>query len=340
VTLRSLRLRALSLALVAAAVLAACGGGQAPAAEVDGEQTTDAELARDMDLFTFLSALNQSTCGTPVEGETQEAACARFTLTNVIQEDLVKHYAAANDLTVDETDVKATVTQLETNLGVEGLAAQLKEAGLVRADVEELARRLLLFGRVQTSMAEGSVTDEQVKAAYQERIGEFTDVEIAHILVQTEAEAKKIAEQATPKNFASLAAKDSIDTGSGANGGSLGVLSEASYLQGYDPTFMEAAFALDVGGISEPVQTQFGWHVIYLKERQARPLADVADQIRQELSGQAFDQWMREQLSSADITVNPKYGKFDPATGQVTAIRSTDSTGPFVSPSATASATP
>jgi len=270
---------------------------EAPAAEVDGDQTTDAQLAHDVELFTFLSALNQSTCGTPVEGETQDAACARFTLTNVIQEDLVKHYAAANDLAVDEADVQATVSQLETSLGAEELAKQLKDAGLTRADVEELARRLLLFGRVQTALAKDTVTDEQVQAAYDERIAEFTDVEIAHILVPTEAEAKKIAEEATPKNFASLAADYSQDPGSAQNGGSLGVQSEATYVQGYDAAFMDAALALDVGRISEPVQTQFGWHVIYLKERTPRPLADVADQIRQEVVMQNPTLTLWEQLT-------------------------------------------
>ncbi len=336
----SLRPRVLALALVAVLALAACDAAETSAAEVDGETITHEQLATDVKLFEFLTALSGSPCGQPVEGETQDSACARLTLTNLIQEDLVKHYAQVNSVVTDPTDVDNAMSQLETSLGgAAGLDKQLADSGLTRADLEALANRLLLFNAVQDAVTAEELTDERVQQIYDENITQYTTVEVAHILVDTRSEAEDVAAEATTKNFAALAKQRSQDPGSADNDGSLGPMVEATFVSQFDPTFVQAALALQPGQISEPVQTQFGWHVIYLMSREVAPLESVREQIVASAGAQAFTDWLQGQLTSAEIIVNPRYGVLDVATGQVTPVRSTNTDSPF-EPTASASAAP
>ena len=326
------------IAVLAALALASCSSAEPPAATVDGEKITDQQLAQDMDLFTFLASLSQGSCGQPVTGETPESACARFTLSNVIQVDLAKHYAQAHEITVDQATVASTVSQLETNLGgADKLDAQLKAGGVTRAAFTEFAHRLMLFDAVRTAVGQQAVSDAQLQQLYEQDKAQISQVHAEHILLKTQAEAQKIADEATPENFSELAKKYSIDPTAEQNGGDLGTVPGSQL----DPAFVAAALALDPGEISRPVQTQYGWHVILLVSVDTPSFEEVKEQLIAQASGQAFNDWMGEQLATADISVNPKYGKLDAKTGEVVPVRSTATGVPATSsPTAPASPTP
>ena len=101
--------------------------------------------------------------------------------------------------------------------------------------------------------------------------------EASHILVETKAEADRIRAEATLDNFAELAGENSTDEGSKEQGGSLGQIQRGQLV----PPFEKVAFALKDGEISDPVKTQFGWHVITVDVTPASTtsFADAADQI-------------------------------------------------------------
>lgn len=325
------------LAVVLALSLAACSAAKPSAAVVDGERVTDAQLAKDEVLFTFLTGLQKQPCGQKISGETQQSACARFTLSTLIQEALVKHYAAAHDVTVSDATVQGVISQVEQGVGgAAQLTQQLDASGLTMADFTALARRLLLFNEVQKAIGSQNITDAQVQQLYQQQKLQFTQIDAKHILVKTKAEADKIARMVTPKNFGTLAQKYSIDTGSAANGGALGPMPASSL----DATFVQAALALKPGQISAPVQTQFGWHIIELVSVTVTPLDQVRDQLIAPLANKAFGDWIQARLAHAAITVNPKYGSLDRSTGQVVPIRSTATTSSAPAAASTASPTP
>jgi foldase protein PrsA len=325
--------------LVVLFALSACGTSKPPAAVVDGETITDSQLAAQMVLFTFLGSLQRQPCGqadTSI-GESADAACARFTLSNLIQEDLVKHYATAHDITIAESDVTQAISQLETSVGgAKALDQKLQQNDVTRPEFVALAHRLLLFSKAQKAIGSAGVSDQQLRSLYEQDRTQFTQIHAKHILVKSESLARKIAAEATPKNFASLAKRYSTDTGSAAKGGDLGTLSASSL----DPAFVQAALALKPGQISQPVQTQFGWHVILLVSATVQPFDQVKDQLSGSIESQAFNTWMQGRLKDASITVNPKYGRFDASTGSVVPIRSTKSVASAsATPSATASVT-
>jgi parvulin-like peptidyl-prolyl isomerase len=119
-----------------------------------------------------------------------------------------------------------------------------------------------------------------------------------HILVDTEAQAKAVEELLKQGvDFAEVARKYSKDTGSGQNGGELGWAPASNYV----PEFANAVSTLPIGQISEPVKTQFGYHIIQVIAREDLPLS--ADQLTQKKQT-AFDEWLKSIHDSADITIN------------------------------------
>ncbi len=319
-------LRLIVMPVIAAALVAACSTGPSAAATVGESDITDEQLAQEAKLFTFLAALNQQECGgPPPDGETQESVCNRFTLGNMIQGSLIEDYAATNDISVKASEVDDIITNLDEQLTPEAVDAELGKLDLTRTDLEGLANQVLLFQAVQGAVAEEELGDEQLQQIYDDEILRFTTVEALHILVDTEAEAQDVYQQvtapgATQKTFEDLAKEVSTDTQSGANGGSLG----QGVASGYVPEFGEAAAALEPGTISEPVQSEFGWHVIYLVDKQVTPFDEAKTQLVEGEQGTLFNAWMRDQAETRGVEVNPKYGSFDVETLTVVAVNSTD----------------
>jgi len=105
------------------------------------------------------------------------------------------------------------------------------------------------------------------------------EVKARHILVETEAKARDILEKINRgEDFAKMAIENSIDPGTKGNGGLLGYFTKGQMV----PQFEQAAFGIDVGEVSDPVQSRFGWHLIKVEDKRDRPLPkfeEVKDQI-------------------------------------------------------------
>jgi parvulin-like peptidyl-prolyl isomerase len=116
-----------------------------------------------------------------------------------------------------------------------------------------------------------------------------------HILVGTEAEAKAALQLINQGvNFAEVAKKYSKDTGSGANGGDLGWFGKGAMVA----EFEEAAFKLKIGEISEPVKSQFGYHIIQVLGRQELPLDTSQYEQKKDTE---FSDWLTTTREAATI---------------------------------------
>ena len=139
-----------------------------------------------------------------------------------------------------------------------------------------------------------AVTEDAAKKIYDEKIATMKpqqEIHARHILVATEDEAKKVAERLkNGEDFATVAKEVSKDAG--AEGGDLGFFTRGQMLK----PFEDAAFALDVGQISAPVQTQFGWHIIKVEEKRDQPLPTF-DQVKEAIMGQLVQQKAQEVVS-------------------------------------------
>ncbi|HKL65891.1 MAG TPA: peptidylprolyl isomerase [Roseovarius sp.] len=155
----------------------------------------------------------------------------------------------------------------------------LSAAAQLRLDNE---RRAISAAEVIGEVTAGAVTDAALRDAYESEYGGTTDeteYRASHILVETEAKAQSlVGEIADGANFAALAQEHSTGP-SGPSGGELGWFGAGVMV----PEFEGAVTALDVGEVSDPVQTQFGWHVIKLNETRIKEQPSL-DEVRGELT--------------------------------------------------------
>ncbi|MEO5659835.1 MAG: peptidylprolyl isomerase [Polaromonas sp.] len=167
-------------------------------------------------------------------------------------------------------------------------------------DNMELARQTVLIRSLFDHERKANpVTDADVKAEYDKvaAANKAKEFKVSHILVETEDEAKKVeSDLKGGAKFEELATKLSKDPGSGAKGGDLDWVTAASLV----PEFSEAMVKLKKGETSQPVKSNFGWHVIRLddtREAQFPAFDQVKPQIRQQLEqqqAQKYQQGLRE----------------------------------------------
>lgn len=174
-------------------------------------------------------------------------------------------------------------------------------------------RRSLRAADVITQIADTAITEADIEEAYNARFEDAEDIpefSAAHLLVETEEEAKAAKTRIDEGAAFADVARD-VSTGpTGPNGGNLGWFGEGAMV----PEFEDAITSLDVGGVSEPFETQFGWHVATLLETrvQARPtLEELTPQIAQELQEEAITARLEELAAAATVT-EPEEGQFDP----------------------------
>jgi peptidyl-prolyl cis-trans isomerase C len=184
----------------------------------------------------------------------------------------------------------------------------------VKKRIAAVEKQVIMQAFMETK-AKTLVTDDQLRAAYAEKVAAAKgqeEVKAAHILVPTEEEAKKISaeiKKGTP--FEKLAKEKSTDKGSGANGGELGWFSKDKMVA----EFADAAFKLKKGEVSEPVKSEFGWHIIKLEDRRPLQIAsfdEMKESLRAGLANKAVQTYVEGLLKGANIKYYGPDGKEKP----------------------------
>jgi peptidyl-prolyl cis-trans isomerase C len=182
-----------------------------------------------------------------------------------------------------------------------------EETRRVRIALEN-ERRALMAAQVIEGLVSSAVTDDAVQEIYEQTYLQAEQAEefnASHILVESEEEAAAIVDELNGgADFAEVARAKSTGP-SGPNGGQLGWFAAGMMV----PEFQTAVEELEVGAISGPVQTQFGWHVIILNEKRTKeaPALDaVRGEIENQLSQQAVTQKIDELTNAAEVTRTAK----------------------------------
>jgi peptidyl-prolyl cis-trans isomerase C len=243
----------------------------------------------------------------PLRAE-DDPVVARVNGTDVRQSDLAM---AEEDLggNIPQMTPEAKREYLITFVGDMILVAKAAEAKKV-ADSNEFKQKLayartkLLMESYLQNEAKTAVTDAELHKVYDEAIGQMKaepEVHARHILVATEDEAKAVvAELKKGADFAELAKAKSKDPGS-ADGGDLGYFTKDQMV----PEFSEVAFKLEKGQLSDPVKSQFGWHVIKVEDKRTRQPPEF-DKVKDQL-----EQFVVRRQQSALITKLRAEGKIE-----------------------------
>jgi peptidyl-prolyl cis-trans isomerase C len=193
-----------------------------------------------------------------------------------------------SDVTLAEEELGPSLAQMDPATKKENVLAFLIDMKIVAKAAEDkkiedrpdfkarlaFARNRLLMDNLLGTEGKAAATDDAMKKVYEEaakQIAGEQEVHARHILVETEDEAKAIeAELKKGADFAQLAKEKSKDPGGAADGGDLGFFTKDQMV----PEFSAVAFTLEPGKISDPVKSQFGWHVIKVEEKRNRKAPD------------------------------------------------------------------
>lgn len=182
-------------------------------------------------------------------------------------------------------------------------AKNLDKSDEVKKQLENLKRQVMIQAYFKTIMDE-LVPEKELKKQYEviaEKYAGKQEVKASHILVETEEEAKEVVEQLDEgTDFAELAKEKSADTGSGAQGGDLGWFTKERMV----PEFAEAAFKLGKGEVSDPVKSDFGWHIIKMEDKrivQPPPFEEVKPELQKTMANQAIEGYVRGVIEDANL---------------------------------------
>jgi peptidyl-prolyl cis-trans isomerase C len=200
---------------------------------------------------------------------------------------------------------------LQELLAQEGKRIKLDQDPVIQARIRMQTNSALARSVVQKYVEEKSgINDDALRKHYEAHKGDYMEAEkvtASHILLKTEDEAKAVlTELKQGKDFVELAKQKSTGP-SAPKGGSLGSFERGRMV----PAFDKAAFALQAGDISDPVQTQFGWHVIKVTERSAgkqKSFAEAQNGIRQALVSNYIQSVLADLSKKATVEIkNPAY---------------------------------
>jgi len=220
-----------------------------------------------------------------------------------------------SDVTLAEEELGPSLAQMDPATKKENVLAFLIDMKIVAKAAEDkkiadqadfkrkldFARNRLLMDNLLMAEGKAALTDDAMKKVYDDAAKQITgeqEVHARHILVPTEDEAKAIkAELDKGADFAKLAKEKSKDPGA-SDGGDLGFFTKEQMV----PEFSAVAFSLEPGKISDPVKTQFGWHIIKVEEkrnRKAPDFAQVKPQIEQYVTRKAQSEYVAKLRETA-----------------------------------------
>ncbi len=342
------------LALAGALLAAACGGSGSGGGETsDGPATTAQEVpenavaivagtpilktAFDRFFAQAETALEAQGSDFPAVGTPEYEQLKQEAVDLLVRRAIFEQEAKARGITVTDEEASARLDELKQQY-YEGDEAkfqqELEQFGLSEEDVLADLRTKLLYEKLFADVTKDvTVTDEEVQTYYDEHEDQFTSPasrEVAHILVDTKQEADDLRTQLEDgADFAKLAKKHSKDEASAKDGGQLTARKNGTLV----PEFEEAAFALATGELSEPVETQYGWHLIKaltdVTPESTTPLVqveeDVRNQLLQEKQNELMTEWVAEIRSKYAAKTAYATG-FEPVGAAATATTATTAT--------------
>lgn len=291
------------LLILALLLVSACGGFGSPAATVDGTDITVAQVEAN---------------AAGVDGAINADAFRAMLRVLVVGE--IADAAALAEFQVEPTEeqITAKLAEIKVSVGAaddEAFYQIAADAGFSEEGALTVSRQQVVRDLVTARLLEEAepLTDAEIEATYQEQLYSFIEEAcVSHILVESEDEA--LAAKARldgGEDFATVATELSTDPSAATNSGDLG----CNALGGYVPEFASAAAGAEIGTVTEPVQSQFGFHLILVESRtDPTPFADVrqqlAAQLDQQRAGSIFEEWLVTVVEAATVEIDPEYGSW------------------------------
>ncbi|MED4696168.1 peptidylprolyl isomerase [Peribacillus frigoritolerans] len=245
------------------------------------------------------------------EDELYDALVAGYgadTLDLLITNKLVELEAEKAGIKIKDEEIQKEIDVMVESYGDEkSLKEQLEASG---SSMDALRKDIVVYLQTKKLVEPRiTVTDDEISTYFEDNKDTFAQaeqVEASHILVEDEKTAKKVAKElAAGGDFAKLAAEYSTDTETADNGGSLGYFGKGDMVE----EFEDVAFDLDINKVSDPVKTEYGYHIIKVtgkKEAKKANLEDSKEVIKETLLSERLQEeypvWLAEVKKDHDIT--------------------------------------
>lgn len=233
-------------------------------------------------------------------GRTFEEELRQVVLDNLITEELILQEAEKEKITVTEEELKEAIDQfVEAIGGEEGLEEFLSNNNMTEEFMNERMELEMIIDKYRDNFFATIISDEDLRAQYEENSELFESVRASHILVETEEEARDILDRINSgESFEDLTSL-SIEPNAEERKGDLGYFTRGQMVS----EFSEAAFSLnEPGEISDIVQTDVGYHIIKLTDKKTT-FEDVKDDVFEYVQNLEYDKFVEKLESLKDSAV-------------------------------------
>jgi foldase protein PrsA len=309
---------ALLALVVPVLLLTACGEQKVPAgaiAAVGGGVVTQDQYDQ---IWKQAEAQYKSQAGAPPfpsPGTTQFKQLRASIVNYLVQNEVIKEKAKELGVSITDKEYQAKLKTIVQQVGGQKkLDKLLKQQSVTMDQLKVQLMAQMLQDKVQQKVYSGiKVTQEQIQKYYNDPANKAQfntpeSVDARHILVKTKAEAEKVRAlleaDNTDANWKKVAAQYSTDPGSKNNGGSLGNFPKGRMVK----PFENAAFGLEINEISQPVKTQFGYHIIEVtkktpasKQTLDQAKATIEQQLKYQKQATAWEDWLKQAMKDAGV---------------------------------------
>jgi foldase protein PrsA len=267
----------------------------------------------------------------------------RQALEGLIQFQLVLDGAKKEGVAIQESDVDARMEQLKQQVAAQGQNyEELLQSRQISEEVLRTQQRVQLAVDLVAVKLVPYSPDAQLRQTLDQRKDDFLEVHVRHVLVKDKATADSVRQElVSGGDWAAVAKERSIDTQSKDKAGDLGFNAKGATVKPFETAEFKLAGQGDCKGkssgscespISQPVKTQFGYHVLQVVgvrlpklDNDLRAKLEPAIKDRRQ---QAVQRWFDEQVKGAEVVINPRFGTWDAENGKVIDRETAPGAGP------------
>jgi parvulin-like peptidyl-prolyl isomerase len=323
-------LPAVGLAIALLAAGCSSGSDNSQAATVNGEKVPVSRLT---DMVKAQLAASQQQQDPQQQQPTDIDALTRQSLEGLIQFQIILDGARKDGVTVDEGQVDARIQQVKDQAASQGMKYEdlLSQNNISESLLREQFRAQIALSLVGAKLVPQPSDAELLRNNLAKHRTDVIQIHVRHVLVKDQATAQRARQQlVSGGNWTNVAKQFSTDPGSKDRGGDLGFESKGQTVAEFEKAVFSLADQGDCKGrtagsctspISAPVHTQFGYHVIQVIGVRVPALTEeLRNQLDPGLKQRrdaATEQWFTDHLRRANVSVNPRFGRWDSSSGKV-----------------------